>query len=192
MARQSKLLALNAAMEAARAGEHGSGFAVVAGEVRRLARSSNEAANNTDQLVSDVLERVERVRQASLRAVDAARTARESAGASVGTLEALEREARDATASAVAEEDNVTSLRAATDAIALPVQQLAREAEALAAALKDAANVSGAQQQRIQDLVVAANALARNAARSSSALSNIRIGSITAEMPAAEPEVHHP
>jgi methyl-accepting chemotaxis protein len=186
MARQSKLLALNAAMEAARAGEHGSGFAVVAGEVRRLARSSNEAANNTDQLVSDVLERVERVRQASLRAVDAARTARETTGASAVTLEALEREARDAMSSAVAEEDDVMSLRAATDSIALPIQQLAREAEALAAALKDTANVSGAQQQRIQDLVVAANAMARNAARASAAFSSIQVGrNVTAETPAA-------
>jgi methyl-accepting chemotaxis protein len=192
MARQSKLLALNAAMEAARAGEHGSGFAVVAGEVRRLARSSNEAANNTDQLVADVLERVERVRQASLRAVDAARTARETTGASAVTLEALEREAREAMTSAIAEEDDVTSVRAATDAIALPIQQLAREAEALAAALKDTANVSSAQQARIQDLVVAANALARNAARSSASLAAIQVGRTTAEMPAAtasEPEV---
>ncbi|HEX7123496.1 MAG TPA: methyl-accepting chemotaxis protein, partial [Gemmatimonadaceae bacterium] len=56
MARQSKLLALNAAMEAARAGEHGSGFAVVASEVRRLARSAGDAADRTDQLVNDVLE----------------------------------------------------------------------------------------------------------------------------------------
>jgi methyl-accepting chemotaxis protein len=182
MARQSKLLALNAAMEAARAGEHGSGFAVVAGEVRRLARSSNEAADRTDQLVADVLQRVERVRQASLRAVDAARQAREAAGNSAGTLEQLDREARDATEAAVAEEEEVTTLRATTEAVALPLQQLSREAEALAAALRESSNVAGAQQARIQDLVVAANALARNAARSSSALANIRVGSaVTAE-----------
>ena len=181
MARQSKLLALNAAMEAARAGEHGSGFAVVAGEVRRLARSSNEAADRTDQLVNDVLERVERVRQASTRAVDAARQARESAGMSATTLEELDREARESMTAAIAGEDDVTTFRAATEALALPIQQLAREADALASALRETSNVSSAQQTRIQDLVVAANALARSAARSSSALANVRVGSVTAE-----------
>ena len=200
MARQSKLLALNAAMEAARAGEQGSGFAVVASEVRRLARSSNEAADRTDQLVADVLERVERVRQASLRAVDAARFSRESAGTSVVTLEELDRAARDASAAAAAEEDDVSGVRTATDAIALPLQQLAREAESLAASLKDASGVAGSQQGRIQDLAVAANALARNAARSTSALAGIRVGAtVTAETsvsmpaePAAEPAAPPP
>jgi len=185
MARQSKLLALNAAMEAARAGEQGSGFAVVAGEVRRLARTSNEAADRTDQLVADVLERVDRVRQASLRAVDAAKHARQSAGTSVVTLEELDRAARDASAAAIAEETDATSLRATTEALTLPIQQMAREAESLAAALKDASSVAGSQQQRIQDLVVAANALARNAARSSAVLAGVRVdAAIPAERPA--------
>ncbi|SRR6266542_3236178 len=176
ISRQSKLLALNAAMEAARAGEQGEGFGVVADEVRRLAADSAEAAERTDLLARAMLERVSKSRDSVARTLstlqsvqDATHHGRQSfLQVEQGVIEA---ENWSAAIEAAVEESGrlVVDMTRRLDNVALGTQNFA-------SAMHQVATASEEQSDSIDQIAGAANSLTSAARRVAQLVGTFKLG----------------
>jgi methyl-accepting chemotaxis protein len=175
ISRQSKILALNAAMEAARAGEHGHGFAVVATEVRRLAASSAEAAQRTTSLVEDMLERVSRSRESTARTVSTVEQVLQTTREGRRSLAKVEEGTLEGEDLSVRIQETALESSALVAAMTERLNGLVHGTGAFARAMNQVAASNEEQSKKINEVAEAANALNDSSKRISQLVATFKV-----------------
>jgi methyl-accepting chemotaxis protein len=176
ISRQSKLLALNAAMEAARAGEQGEGFGIVADEVRRLAADSAEAAERTDLLARAMLERVGRSRESAARTLSTLQTVHDATHHGRQSFMQVEQGVIDAEKWSASIETAVEESNRLVVEMTQRLDNLAVGTEGFASAMHQVATASEEQSDSIDEIAGAANSLSSAARRVAQLVGTFKLG----------------
>ena len=187
ISRQSKLLALNAAMEAARAGEQGEGFGIVADEVRRLAADSAEAAARTDLLARAMLERVGRSRESAARTLGTLQTVNDATHHGRQSFMQVEQGVIDAEKWSGSIEVAVEETNRLVVDMTQRLDNLAIGTEGFASAMHQVATASEEQSDSIDEIAGAANSLSSAARRVAQLVGTFKLGDTPSRgMPAVQ------
>jgi methyl-accepting chemotaxis protein len=175
IARQTNLLALNAAIEAARAGEHGRGFAVVADEVRKLADGSARAADEIDAAVRQVRKQIETAAATMDRGVSQVAGVEEVSRGAETAFEEIVASVEHVRAAAASVDAAAEENRAAVQTVEENVRAVGATAESHAASAEEVSAAAEEQSAATEELSAASVELLHAAERLKEIVSEFRM-----------------
>ncbi len=174
VARQTRILALNASIEAARGGSEGNGFGTVADEVRKLSGQAALAASSTSETVHTIAARVQLARERLLRLGQGGLMARDAARSAIDGLQAVatEAEATDQWTRHIS--DAAEEVRRLVDGIASRTRTLAKVTDDFTGAAEEIAGATEEVNASTEEVTASAQHLAGSALRLTEAVGKFK------------------
>ncbi|MDF2942713.1 MAG: methyl-accepting chemotaxis sensory transducer [Herbinix sp.] len=160
---QTNLLSLNASIEAARAGSFGNGFAVVAGEIRKLAEKSSGEASRIKTIIDKIQNRTKETVIAARKAENIVATQEETLHATRNTFDEMDRHVEALTENLMKISSGIETMGKAKEVTLSAIENISATLEETVAASTEVSATAENQLTSVEQLNKAAQGLSADA-----------------------------